>query len=330
MKIKTEELQKALAVIKPALATKAVVEQTDHFIFEDDLIRTFNDKLALSFPFETGLNAAVKAAEFYALINKIKTEELEMVLLDNGCIEIEAGTTTAEIMTHVKVTCPVAKIKATRWNKLPPEFPAAAWFCSFSAQTDDTAVLSSLWMSPDGYLYSTDTHRASRFKVSGKMKEVLLKAKRAKALKDHKPVKYVVEENWAHFKNEQGSILSVRRAEGTFPDKVKTIFDKEGTKIPIPKGLGDKIDIAKIISEADEDPGDIEIKVSDGKMTLTGSGTLGRIKEQCDIDYVGDDFEFDVAPESLLEIISHIEHMYVAEYKLYFPGKKFEHVISLR
>jgi hypothetical protein len=330
MKVKTEDLLNALTNVKPALAGKAIMEQTDHFIFDDTYLRTYNDKIAISYPFETGINGAIKADEFYKLVSKITAKDLEMGLNDDGKLVINAGTTEAEIMTHDEIACPIIEVQAKRWNKLAEGFENAAYFCSFSAaKTLAVVTLTCLWLKDD-MIISTDRFRASRYKVKGKIPQVLLPASVIKELKGYEPEKFVLENSWAHFKNKEGAIFSCRIIDGEYPERVLDIFEPNGDNIKLPADLKGKIDIAKIFPDSDEDKEDVTIEVSKGKMTIVGESAIGKIKETTKIKYNKKGFKFEVSPEALQEIIAHTDEMIVGEDSLYFAGENFEHVISLR
>ncbi len=335
MKIKTAELLDALKAVKPGLASKAIVEQTDHFIFDGNMIRTYNDKIAISYPFgffaSEKFRIAVKADEFFKLVSKIKIKEIEVEYSDNGRLIITAGSTEAEIMTSQDIVCPIVDSEEDEWKELPKNFAQAAYFCSFSAAgTLSVKVLTCLWIH-GSHIISTDRYRASKYKLEGdEMEDLLLAAKEAKAMKEHKPTHYIYSDSWAHFKNKEGAILSCRIMDGAYPEKVFDAFEKVGEEITIPAELKDKIDIAKIITDSDEDQEDITVTVKKKKMLLRGKGSIMEIKENCDIDYKGAAFTFEVSPESLLEILSHTNKMFISEDKLYFAGGNFEHIISLK
>ncbi len=53
MQIKREELMDVLVRVKPGLANSEIIEQSTHFIFDKDTIRTYNDKITITHSFKS-------------------------------------------------------------------------------------------------------------------------------------------------------------------------------------------------------------------------------------------------------------------------------------
>ena len=92
MIINKTNLQTALEIVKPGLASKELIDQSTSFAFMGDRVVTYNDDISVSHPIE-GLNitGAVKADKLYALLNKLKQEEIEVEIC-GGEILLKSGT----------------------------------------------------------------------------------------------------------------------------------------------------------------------------------------------------------------------------------------------
>lgn len=333
MKIKRTDFLGALSEVRPGLSEKGVIEQTDHFILDGDYIRTYNDEIAISFPFQTGFCLAVKADEFFKLISKINLEEFELNVKD-GSLCISAGKTEAVIVVVQEPKCPVV-IRSCRWYALPKNFSEAVKFCSLSSGHDigsGLGVLNNLWIK-DQYIISSDRFRVSKYEMDSKVTtEFLLPVSAAQGLAKYEPVSYAVEDVWIHFKNQVGTVFSSRVVEGQYPEAVWELFTSKGDVVPVPEGLSKSIDRAEIFSQEVVGGDDlIRLRVDSkiGKLFCRGEGSLGWIEEEFKIDYKKKDFEIKVLPEHLIEILMYVKEMRVSEDKLYFSGPNFEHVISL-
>jgi len=337
MKVKKSELFEALSKVKPALSDKAIIEQTDHFIFDNDYVRTYNDRIAISYPFKSGFHLAIKADEFFKLISKIESQEIELSESEGSLsitIEKTKGSIKGLIVTAAEVKCPAIIIKTKRWFMLPKNFSDAIRFCSFSADRNMLMKELTCLCINNNYVLSSDNFRATKYEMDSKLPEFLLPATVAQELAKHSPTHYVIEAEgaWIHFKNADGVIFSSRVIEGEYPQEdVWGLFTQKGDSIVIPEGLKESLDRAKIFSQQITEVDDlIQIRVyKSGKLTCRGEGALGWIEEEFKVDYKKKDFEVKVSPEALIEILSHVKEMKVSDDKLYFGGEKFEHVISL-
>jgi len=337
MKVKRDELLEVLAKVRPGLSDKAIIEQTDHFIFDGDFIRTYNDEIAISYPFKSGFHLAIKADEFFKLISKIETQEIELSESDGALsigVEKTKGSIKGLMVTAAEVKCPAVIIKAKRWFMLPKNFSDAIRFCSFSADRNMLMKELTCLCINNNYVLSSDNFRATKYEMDSKLPEFLLPATVAQELAKHSPTHYVIEAEgaWIHFRNADGVIFSSRVIEGTYPQEgVWGLFTQKGDSIVIPEGLKESLDRAKIFSQQLTGVDDlIQIRVyKSGKLTCRGEGALGWVEEEFKVDYKKKDFEVKVSPEALIEILSHVNEMKVSDDKLYFGGEKFEHVISL-
>ena len=80
MKVKKENLRNALEIVKPGLSNKELIEQSTSFAFIKGRVVTYNDEISISHPVEDLKNSgAIKAEELYALLSKIKEEEIDIV-----------------------------------------------------------------------------------------------------------------------------------------------------------------------------------------------------------------------------------------------------------
>ncbi|MCJ7747882.1 MAG: hypothetical protein MUP27_09065 [Desulfobacterales bacterium] len=332
MKIKKTEFLEALTKVRPGLSEKSLIEQTDHFIFDKDYIRTYNDEVAISYPFQTGFFLAVKADGFYQFISKVSQEEFTLDEKD-GSLSISAGKAKAVMVAMQEVKCPTVMIRARRWYPLPKNFSDAIRFCSFSADKNLLSKeLSCLWIK-DQYVISSDNFRVTKYEMDSKIQtEFLLIASCAQGLAKCKPISYVAEDAWIHFKNEIGLIFSVRVVEGQYPEEVWGLFTMKGDLILIPEGLSESVDRAKVFSgEAVGSSDLIQLRVDSkaGKLFCRGEGSLGWFEEEFKVEYKKKDFEVKVSPEHLIEILAHVKEMQVSNDKLYFGGPNFEHIIAL-
>ena len=77
------EFLKVLELIKPGLSVNPILEQSEMVMFEPDRVFSYNDEIAISCPFETGLSGAIRSTELLKLLKKLKGDELETKKVDD-------------------------------------------------------------------------------------------------------------------------------------------------------------------------------------------------------------------------------------------------------
>lgn len=329
MEIKKTELLEALSKVKPALSNKAIIEQTDHFIFDNDFVRTYNDEIAISYPFKSGIKAAVKASEFYKLVSKIDKEKIDLSS-DGPNINISVSDKEkGRIISQTEIICPAVEISSRRWMPLPKEFTAGIRLCSFSADKNMLMRELTCLFIKDEFIVSSDNFRATKYIMTGKFPvPILLPATIATELSKYDAEKYIIEDSWIHFKNKEEIIFSSRIVLGEYPEQVFDLFNPEGDKVEIPKDLKSGVDKAGVFVEGINSDDLICLEAKDGTMTCRGEGTLGEWNSDYEIKYKKE-FKAKVSSEALKEILSYTSDMTVSEDKLYFKADNFEHVICL-
>ena len=78
MKLDRKELVEILKFLKPGLTEKAIIEHTDHIIFIDDYLITYNDTIAGVYPLQTGIMGAVSAKEFFEIVSKMSSKKITL------------------------------------------------------------------------------------------------------------------------------------------------------------------------------------------------------------------------------------------------------------
>ena len=137
MKIKKQELIKALEVVKPGLAQKEMIEQSTSFAFMEGRVVTYNDEISISHPVkDLDIMGAVKADKLYGFLNKVKAEEIDLQI-DDSEIRLTAGKSKAGLVLQAEMKLPLDEIgKIGKWTKVPEGLLDAIKFASFSCSND--------------------------------------------------------------------------------------------------------------------------------------------------------------------------------------------------
>ncbi len=328
------ELINVLAKIKPGIADKEIIEQTDHFIFEKERIWTYNDQISISQKFNSNLIGAVKATEFYNLLDKIEDEELDITMM-NETFLIQNNNILINININPDIKIKFSrKIDDKKWQKLPDDFIESLTMCIFSTSSNMMQPeLTCLWVN-DKTIFSTDRFRATKKEMNTGVKtSFLIPALVVQELKNYKVNKiYLEDEGWLHFIDDQNTMFSCR----TFKDvkylkQLEKYFEVEGELIEFPDNLKSVIERVKILVTADFNTDKfISFTLYNNKLLCEAKGSYGSIKEKININYKGERICFKVNPDFFIDILTQIKSVIVGKTLLFQnQDKKFKHIICL-
>ncbi len=106
------------------------------------------------------------------------------------------------------------------------------------------------------------------------------------------PAKVAESDRWISFRSPSGLVYSCRKDEADeYPD-LAPIFDVQGTRVVLPKGLVDSAKLGEVFSKWDDTHNDLLFTLSEGTLTLCGIGPQGEYTKQIDMEYTGPDTEF--------------------------------------
>lgn len=330
MEINRQELIKALNKVRPGVANKEIMEFTNCFSFHENIIRAYNDQISVLQPMKTGLKGAVLAQEFFALINKLSDETLDIENdEDKFIIKGKRSKAKINIVQEYDLPSPIINNNST-WNLLPGNFIEGISFCLFSTGKDMTRPELTNLNIAKNKIFSTDKYRITRWIMDKPTKKnLLLPGGAATHLIRYAPTKYFAEKEWIHFINDEKTIFSSRIMSVEYPD-IEPFLAVEGDSIKFPPDLISAIDRAEILAKTEFEQ-DLIISLSLKKSTLIckGEGVLGEIQETFRIKYNGPDIELFIHPIFLKEILSKLKEVIIGEHSLLFEGDNFSHVISL-
>ena len=336
-KINRKHLLDALVKVRPGIANKEVVENSTHFNFSSDRIWTDNDEISVAQKFNSGITGSIKAQEFYDLIAKLPFDEVfidqkedKVFISDNN--RFEAIIKTIQTTRQQGANPPESNSK--KWMKLPPNFSKAATFCVFSASKNITKPeLTCIFFVQDddkAFAISCDGYRGTMFYLNDNIaKDFLLPANVAKHMKTYNPTKYIVEDAWMHFMNNENTVISCRVLGGEYPEQIWGFFDVDGDQVALPQGTGDVIRrVETLVTEEFDQDRAIEMVFSKDKLTCIGKGPLGSVTEKIEIDYKGKENSIKVHPTLLADILKHLSTVQLGE-RLKFCAEDFEHCVCL-
>ena len=295
MIIQKKQLVESLKACMPGIETgNAVLQGSDAFVFHDGKIFSYNDSISVTVPIEQAsmieenLEGAVKAEEFFKIISKFPSDEINFAVSPNNSWILKSGKAKAEMAlmnfdfeTRLKGIEP----NEENWVNITDEFIAGVGTCKMAV---NKTSLSGIYVkgkdiaSTDGWQINKFTMKdceLPNFWISDSSANELLKLR--------KLVQVQLQGTWVHFKAENGTIFSVKTLQvEAFPfDKVSNLIDvskpKEGdfhSKFPVE--LFNAIDRAVSFSIDIQEHSAVRLVISKEKIEVSAERTSGKYSEK--------------------------------------------------
>lgn len=255
MKVQRDELLKSLEKCLPGIEQgTSLLEGADTFLFQKNWVHSYNGSISVSVPFESNLEGAIRAQEFYGIVSKLPSEQLTIVqrekiwLIKMGKIRIELVLMQQEIDNYVKELA----LDNVEWHNLSEVFQEAMKCCRMNVGSSD--AYGGIFVK-GASMASTDGRRINRFKLGEEMKTFWIRDNSAgELLKLGDLEQYGVSSGWVHFRNENAVFSCMRLSDGNFPfekmEKVLEEHKQESSDISnvLPESVGKAVDRASVVS----------------------------------------------------------------------------------
>jgi len=333
MKINREELLKQLNQLKAALAQRDIIEHSNHFAFLGDKIAAYNDDIALSIPTDIDIVGAVPAAELIKLLNRLKTEEIDLEI-EGGELLFQSGKTKGGIKFDPECKLPLEELgQMKKWRTVPKDLLPALKTCLFSASKDMSKPKLTCVHVLENHVESSDSFRITQVIIEDAMKfEMLIPAANAAHLVQYDMEKYCKTDGWVHFKTAENLIFSSRIYLEEYPNLSKFFDIDDPIEILFPKSLMESLDRAEVFGKADMDiDSEIAVKIEDKKITVKGQNEIGWSEEALKMSYSGDKIEFKIHPEQFRDILNRTRKVSIdqGQSRIFFEADGFSHLLSL-
>jgi DNA polymerase III sliding clamp (beta) subunit (PCNA family) len=313
VKINRKVLLEKLESVGPGLSAKAVVEQSDHFVFAEGNVATFDGEVACFAPIDLGFSGAVPAKPLLDLLRRLSEDELDLSA-DGGELLVKGDRKRSGIRIEVKIVLPVEGVEEPKeWRPLDKEFLEAVALVGRCASTDASQfVVTCVHLTPH-YIEASDRFQIGRRLVATGVETPCLVRRSSLDSLAKSGVEQVSEtDEWLHFRAKSGLRVSLRKYEDKFPLLDKHL-DVEGHEVKLPKGEGLEEAVARAsVFSAEESTNLMVVELRSGKIKITGRGQHGWHSEVKDVEYAGDDLSFTVAPSVLLEIFRKADKVVVS------------------
>lgn len=322
-------LLKQLDVISPGVSNKDIVEQSSCFVFRDGYAMSYNDEVACRIPTEIELSGAIHAQTLIESLRKMKEETIQ-IHEEEGQIVLIGKNKKVGVRREAEVLLPVENIEPPgKWKKLPEDFSDAVEMVISCAGKDETKwVMTMVHLHPE-WIEASDELQIAKYEIDlGVDQSHLIRAMTLKQTIPFGMTKISTTENWVHFRNPNGLIMSCRQYQETYPD-TKGIMSQSGVSVRLPKALGEAAELAEIFSSQNSDKNEITVTLKPGKLIVKGEGSSGWSRETKKIKYDGQVLQFRAIPSLLKRIAEQHNECEICSSVLKVSGHKYTYISAL-
>lgn len=330
MLIKTNELLKKIEILKSVSNENDFSGLSKYFYCIDNKIYSMDGRMFIQLDFKVDYNFSIPYSEFYQIIQKIKTEEIELLYEDEKII-IKKNKTKIELLPDNKL---LEKIKfeiKEDYKTLPDDFLQAiklSRFCVNKNSTDNSGYLTI----ENNICYGTDKFRICSFIFKEAIPSMLLPHDCLDILIKMN-VKYFQEtDKLLIFKNDVNEIIGIIKNEITKLNfqKYQSIFESQNEmKIILPEEIKDNLELSDIFTDQKNlFQKEIEFIIKDKKLFCKSKNQIGSIETEINIDS-DVNISFFIHPLFLIEILNICKTMEVNGDIVVFRNEQFNYFFRI-
>lgn len=327
------EFLQGLESVQAGLSAKELVDQCNSFVFKGGRVVTFNDEVGCRW--KSGLpkefKGAVQAAPLLKLLRQL-TEETVEVELTGGEFVITGKRKRTGIAMDAEILLPLDGLQPPgEWVPLHEDFAEAVAIAKDCTGTDEQKfVLTCVRLHPK-WVEATDNYQAMRFRMkTGLPEPTMVRASAIKHVVDLGMTEVSTTENWVHFRNPAGLVLSVRRHAEDYATDLKGFFVAENASPAVlPKGLADAAATAEIFSSENADNNVLRVEMRSGRLKLTGRGVSGWHTEVRKCQYAGPDVRFLISPKILAKLAEKYNDCLITDRRIVVNSGGFSYMSCL-
>lgn len=319
MQVTTSELKVALKTASNGLASKAIIEQSDCFIFTDEKITTFSSEVAVQVPFKADFEAAIPAEPLLAFVNRCSDKEIDMIV-EEGKLKLKGKRTRVAIPIKAEIVLPF-RDKITPPDKgisIPDShaFSRALSYVEFTISTDTQfPELTCVHINSDKkgtFCESSDKYRITRKYFSTDRifeKDIFIPHVAVKVLKGETVESIGFNNGWLYFNLPGGILFACYTIEvESFTDYDSEEFvnslGKKVSGLILPEKITAIMERASIFSKTEiANDQKVTLTLKENKLVITSEGPWGDFRESTSIDWDRSEFSFVVHPNHFMDMI---------------------------
>jgi hypothetical protein len=294
--MKRSELIRALKAVM--LGTDKSIPGYDSIVFDGNWLRSYNGNLSVSHPLKTELHCAVRADEFYRILNRMTEDEVTLALSEGKLLASDKKTRLRLLqlpkrnLTKLKRNLSGLKIEQLEWMAVPNGFGEGLSLSLLGTGKEETLgkIAGVAFRGKD--IVATDNFRISHYQMESPITDELFRLRERvveNLLRLGVTYDFVAVKNmWFYIKTKDGIIVSapILPADDYPIDAVLKVFDHmkfdDTTEAyEFPKDLRDSIRRVEIMAcESEIDlTTQITLEPAAGGLILRGEKSFGKVED---------------------------------------------------
>lgn len=318
-----------LESVSPGLATRESIPQSTCVVFSGGRVWTFNDEVACSCKTKIALEGAIKAKTLLDLLSRMTEDEID-VFEQEGELIVRGKSKQAGIAMEADVLLPIDAVEQPEsWAPLPSEFADAVAVVHSCASTEASQfVLTCVHVHPE-WLEACDRFQMARYPLkTGVDTPILVRSEALKNVVNSGVTEVAETENWIHFRNPEGLVLSCRRYLDDYRDLSQYLTMDGTSPVTLPGGLEEVVSRCQLFSKDSADGNSLKVDLRKDMIVIEGRGPSGWYKERQKVTFGGEPLQFCISPILLLEVGKKAAQCGASEGKLCIDAGSYLYVTS--
>jgi hypothetical protein len=331
MKIKTNELLEKIELLKILNNDNDFSGIAKYFYFKNNKIYSTDGRMFIEIDFKSELNNfAIIQTEFHKVLQKIKTDEIEIIQEEEKII-IKSKRTKIEFIINNSLLDKINFNFENNFIKLPSDFIPAlkiTKFCVNKNATDGSGYLTI----ENNNIYSTDKYRICNYIFNDKINDMMLPNDCLDILIKLEVSKYQENDNFYLFKKDN-IVIGIVKSDIQILDfnKYKVIFDnKNDIKIKLPNDIKENIEMSDIFTDQKNlFQKEIEFIIKNKKLICKSKNEVGMIESEIEVNSELE-LSFFIHPLFLLEILNVCNEMEINGDIVVFRNDNFNYFFRIK
>jgi hypothetical protein len=288
-----------LASVSPGIEPKAIVEQSDCFLFEDGHIHAGWDDIYCSAPCDLPVFGAVKAKLLSSVLRVLGFKTVCFNCLSDRIVFHRPGY-KAEIQLEENIllsTLPPDEMG--EWKELPVAFESAVEaVVPYASKNEAWPVLVHVHIHPD-FIEATDRYQIGRFHLKTGVEEPLLvRADNLRHIVDRNFTHFSISEThdghpkWLNFKNDDDLIYRLRISDEPYVQIEGFLDDSDSLPVTFDDDIRKAVKRVLPASVDEYGRSQLRINLKSNCAILSGHGDKVSIRQRCGCQFDGEPCEF--------------------------------------
>jgi len=329
--MKKQELKNVVDAMKPACKAGGMDEDFGKYLFFlNDKAFAYNGSMSVVCSHKSDVEFAVPAVEFTKFLDKVKVDEIEIVI--DEAINIKAGKATASFAKNDFILNKAKELPfniPSTFDALPNDFVEAVRMCQYSVSKDKSFQALTYLYVHKNRVASTDNYRVSQYSMETEMGDDLyIPGDALKYLISYDVDQYKLVDGAIYFKGKNDALFIVRMGNLPFP-AYESYMEGDGIELEFPEAMRSMVDTASVTVDGKiEVDKNVRIEISQGVIKVHSENEVGKIivEEKIDSDV---EASILINPLFLSTILGITRKIILCENRILFKTDKFRHVVAL-